>query len=324
MTTWATGDTLTSTWMNSVEKVLALGTFGATTSPRLTLAPNSTFDLASNLVATNLIFNGSISVSSAGKQWEGLSFRSVTSTNDGAAAYSTLIQSLHTATVTNGAFAYNNIGSLLASGGDGTGKISGHYTRVGTGATGNATFVAGTFGVTYDTGGTVGGLSSILNLDRSGTNVGTYPIGISVTSNNAGAKLGTGMYFDSTINITSCAYQYNMATGSTGNFLKQLDSSTNPLITVDSFGDIAFETTAHQIRNASTRYLYFPTNGDLALGKASAATGDTSGHIYIQSHAGAPTGVPAGISGYSALRYDTTAHKLYVYDGGWKATAALT
>jgi hypothetical protein len=52
------------------------------------------------------------------------------------------------------------------------------------------------------------------------------------------------------------------------------------------------------------------------------ATTDTNGFLYISKVAGAPTGVPANLAGNYAnalpMRYDTTNHKLWVYDAGWK------
>ena len=50
----------------------------------------------------------------------------------------------------------------------------------------------------------------------------------------------------------------------------------------------------------------------------------TAGFIFLPKVAGAPTGVPANVpTGFIAACYDTTDHKIYVYDGAWKATAAL-
>ncbi len=66
-------------------------------------------------------------------------------------------------------------------------------------------------------------------------------------------------------------------------------------------------------------------NGNLAVGNAALATNATVGYFMIPSSAGAPTGVPADIpTGQVAIHFDSTNNKLYVYDGGWLSTAALT
>ncbi len=55
------------------------------------------------------------------------------------------------------------------------------------------------------------------------------------------------------------------------------------------------------------------------------ANAATTGFGYIPSVAGTPTGIPAATpTGYTPVLYDTTAHKLWAYDAGWKATAALS
>lgn len=48
------------------------------------------------------------------------------------------------------------------------------------------------------------------------------------------------------------------------------------------------------------------------------------GFINISAAAGVPTGVPTNPTGNVPLYYDTTNNKLYVYNAGWKSTAALT
>lgn len=326
MTTWANGDTITAAWMNSLEQVLALGTFGATTSPRLTVSPNSTFDIASNLVATNLRFNGSVSVSGAGKQYEGISFRTLTSTNTGAAAYATCISYDHSTTLTSGAFAYGMIGSLTCNSGDADTKITAAYDRAVAGGTFAGTISVATIGLTYNTGASATGTSCLLDLELSGSNTNSFPLGLIFNSNSLAGILQNAIVFDSSIDISIGAIVWNQKSGGTpGSFLIMRNSSAANLFTIDASGNWNTGTAADKkIWNGTSNYITMPTNGDVVLGKAAAATGDTTGHMYIQAHAGAPTGVPAGSSGYVAMRYDTTAHKIYVYDGGWKATAALS
>lgn len=51
----------------------------------------------------------------------------------------------------------------------------------------------------------------------------------------------------------------------------------------------------------------------------------TAGFMFIPHCAGTPTGVPANVpSGYTAMLYDVTAHKLWIYDGGWKTSGAIS
>lgn len=66
-------------------------------------------------------------------------------------------------------------------------------------------------------------------------------------------------------------------------------------------------------------------DGNIAFNDAALATNATKGYVMIPSCAGAPTGVPADIpTGQVALHFDSTNNKIYVYDGGWISTAALT
>lgn len=57
----------------------------------------------------------------------------------------------------------------------------------------------------------------------------------------------------------------------------------------------------------------------LLLGDAPLATTATSGHMYIPSCAGVPTGIPGTITGRNAMVWDSVNKKLFVYDGGWNA-----
>lgn len=60
------------------------------------------------------------------------------------------------------------------------------------------------------------------------------------------------------------------------------------------------------------------------LGSPSLAAAATTGFFYIPAISGTVSGTPAAVpTGFIALAYNTTDHKLYAYDGGWVKTAAL-
>jgi len=68
------------------------------------------------------------------------------------------------------------------------------------------------------------------------------------------------------------------------------------------------------------------TGGVILTGPGALATNATTGFTFFPTCAGTPSGVPSSIpTGGVAFVYDTTAHKIWMYDGGaWKSTAALT
>ena len=51
-----------------------------------------------------------------------------------------------------------------------------------------------------------------------------------------------------------------------------------------------------------------------ALGNGLLTTSATTGFAYLPTCAGAPVGVPVARTGFVACVYDTTNHKLWVYD----------
>jgi hypothetical protein len=51
-----------------------------------------------------------------------------------------------------------------------------------------------------------------------------------------------------------------------------------------------------------------------AIGNGLLATTAITGFVYLPTCAGAPTGVPVAKAGFVASVYDTTNHKLWVYD----------
>jgi hypothetical protein len=62
-----------------------------------------------------------------------------------------------------------------------------------------------------------------------------------------------------------------------------------------------------------------PSGGGVQIGQQSLPTNASSGFPYIPATSGAPTGVPAVVKGMVPMQYDTTNHKLWIYDGGWKS-----
>jgi hypothetical protein len=58
--------------------------------------------------------------------------------------------------------------------------------------------------------------------------------------------------------------------------------------------------------------------GSLALGLGNPGVAATDGFPYLPASAGVPTGVPTARTGFVPFYYDTTTHKIWVYDGGWK------
>ena len=72
--------------------------------------------------------------------------------------------------------------------------------------------------------------------------------------------------------------------------------------------------------SAGTARNYFAGGVEVVSG----TTGMTTGFTHIPAAAGAPTGAPTNPTGNVPMYYDTTNNKIYVYNGGWKATAALT
>lgn len=65
--------------------------------------------------------------------------------------------------------------------------------------------------------------------------------------------------------------------------------------------------------------------GDLILrgGVISNSGSGERGDVYLPSVAGTPSDTPHSHSGFVPVRYDTTNHKLCVYDSGWKCSGAF-
>jgi hypothetical protein len=70
--------------------------------------------------------------------------------------------------------------------------------------------------------------------------------------------------------------------------------------------------------NGSVR-LTIDSNGNIVPGTGALATNATTGFTYLETCAGAPTGVPTAFTGRVATIYDTTNNRLYIYNGAWRS-----
>lgn len=67
-----------------------------------------------------------------------------------------------------------------------------------------------------------------------------------------------------------------------------------------------------------TEAMRIDSRGNVVINTAAIATNATDGFLYIPTCAGPPTGTPTTYTGRVPMIYDTTNHKFYIYDGGWK------
>jgi len=78
------------------------------------------------------------------------------------------------------------------------------------------------------------------------------------------------------------------------------------------------------LRMAGTQSLLATPLLSIVIGKSAIATNATDGFPYIPANAGAPTGVPTAQTGFVAMYYDTTNHKIWFYDTNtstWRGVA---
>lgn len=105
------------------------------------------------------------------------------------------------------------------------------------------------------------------------------------------------------------------------------DGTTNrPLFEIDIYNTSATASSSGGVAKFSTTTTAGSQNVAMTLdekqnvvvGSAALSTSATDGFLYIETCAGAPTGVPTSYTGRVAMVYDTTNNKLYVYNSGWK------
>lgn len=60
------------------------------------------------------------------------------------------------------------------------------------------------------------------------------------------------------------------------------------------------------------------SNGNVIINTAAIATNATNGFLYLETCAGTPTGAPTSYTGRVPMIYDTSANKIWFYNGSWR------
>jgi hypothetical protein len=196
----------------------------------------------------------------------------------------------------SGSFQQNNSGprsSRLGTGVDINGAASGSGTQLGNDST-NST------GVTQ-----VSLVGSTFNGYGKAVNVGPYSRGVTIMGGSTGL----------------CDIGCNVEAGASGTTLAFFKRRR-----VDTGGSESTLAANHIVDAGTGTQRIFCDNVTAPGGivPAAGSTGMTSGFVHIPSGAGPPTTAPTTLyAGTVALYYDTTNHKLYIYDSGWKTQSAV-
>jgi len=142
----------------------------------------------------------------------------------------------------------------------------------------------------------------------------TYSGGLYSLSSNA---LGTGVARPIGLVVGA---SLGVANSGTASFTWTVTSSGNFITNADNTYDIGASGATRPRDFFGGRDMYFGRN---LIPTATFATNQTTGFINIPGAAGAPSGVPSNTTGFP-LYYDSTNNKIYVYNGSWRSTAALT
>ena len=222
----------------------------------------------------------------------------------------------------------------------GTGTVRGMSIATGTYAGTSGTTTALTVNPTINQSDTAGYTALDINPTESATGSGTKLLQRWAVGGSAVGQLASTGGFWANALFSVGTVQFSTALGVGGDIILNRDTADTlalrRLTHAQTFRVYNTYTDASNYRrwnlswNTTTAIMQVVgagtgTNGNLAVGNAALATNATVGYFMIPSSAGAPTGVPADIpTGQVALHFDSTNNKLYVYDGGWLSTAALT
>lgn len=198
---------------------------------------------------------------------------------------------------------------------------------------GNLTITAGTLGVNTAASSSIGITATFTSL-TSANQVG-------IQSTMAGTSAATGLIIgvigatqtaaaSYTCGTSSCFYaqQPTVGSGSTITFQTGLNVLNQGATGVTNAYGVYIAAQSGAATSNIGLYvaggaLAIQGIGDCAFGTPNVATNAVTGFLQIAGNSGTPTGTPTGVSGYNAMYYDRSAHKIWVYDGGWRG-ATLT
>lgn len=147
-----------------------------------------------------------------------------------------------------------------------------------------------------------GGYSAVMFADHTGSEHGAIGYG-----NSGSGSVYTGFTFLDALNAPIRVVTNATIGGTNGSWPRlEFDLSGNTKIYRPSGAGttVDFQTDLH---------------GNVALGGGSIATAATDGFLYLPTCAGTPTGTPTAYAGRVPIVFDTTAHKLWIYDSGsWR------
>lgn len=128
------------------------------------------------------------------------------------------------------------------------------------------------------------------------------------------------------INASAAAFPTSPTFDAYGMILRTNGSGTAPF---DQAGSLIYRPRLTATTGRSSHLFYTGATPSLGLrvdelqnvivGSAALATNATSGFLYIETCAGAPTGTPTTYTGRVATVYDTTDNKLYIFNGSWRS-----
>lgn len=207
-------------------------------------------------------------------------------------------------------------------------------------------------------GNSLGGLQDSANLTFDGTtltNGATTGVGLAISSTQASTNAATGCAtFAGGVGILGDVFMGSSAGGSTT--ITQTGGRFQFGNTQTAYVTAAANSVMYGTNSAGAAYPFLETgnlvisprisgasrdvvistrgtgadfvvdrNGNTILGQPAAlATNATNGFAYLPSCAGTPTGAPTSVTGKVSWVYDSTNNIIYIYNGAWKKTAALT